>query len=359
MTLRVQASVPRRLEQIALLRLDEKMLAATYERTGPAADVLTLGQTATPVASAGEVLVRVHASGINPADVKRRAGWRGAGMDHPLIIPHTDGAGQIVAVGAGVDAARVGERVWMWNAQGSYGEPGRAFGTAAEFIAIDSLQAVRLSDRLDYAEGANLGVPAMTAHRALFADGPVTGQTIFVNGAAGAVGHFAVQMAVAGGARVIGTVSTAAGAALVTRAGAFATIDRNSEDVAARILALTGGDGVDRIVEVDFGANLALDAAVLKRNGTVAAYSSSSNTTPVLPYYAFAIKGANLRFIQSFFLPPAERLAGEKMIAELADAGRLTVAIGARLPLQDIVKAHEAVERGGLGSMVLMLDGAQ
>lgn len=333
------------------------MLAAFYTRTGPAAEVLSVGEMAPPIPGPGEVLVRVHASGINPADVKRRGGWRGMGMDHPLIIPHTDGAGEIVAVGEGVDRDRIGERVWLWNAQGGYGEAGRAFGTAAEFIAIASHQAVRLADSLTYADGANLGVPAMTAHRAVFADGPVAGQTIFVNGAAGAVGHFAVQMAVAGGARVIGTVSNQEAAAHVMDAGAFATIDRKTEDVAMRVLELTEGQGVDRIVEVDFGANLELDAAVLKRNGTVAAYSSSSDPTPVLPYYAFASKGANLRFIQGFLIPEDQRLAGEKTIAELADAGRLSVGIGATFPLRDIAKAHERVERGGLGNVVVLIKG--
>ncbi|UUZ64798.1 alcohol dehydrogenase catalytic domain-containing protein [Polaromonas sp. P1-6] len=211
------------------------MLAATYTCTGPAAEVLSVGQVDEPVASPGEVLVRVHASGINPADVKRRGGWQGTGMAHPLIIPHADGAGEIIAVGEGIDPARIGERVWMWNAQGSYGEPGRAFGTAAEFIAIASRQAVKLPDSLSYAEGANLGVPAMTAYRAMFADGSVSGQTIFVNGAAGAVGHFAVQMAVAGGARVIGTVSTPEAAAHVMNVGAFVTIDRKRRRICAHL----------------------------------------------------------------------------------------------------------------------------
>ncbi|WP_117192152.1 NADPH:quinone reductase [Rhizobium terrae] len=334
------------------------MLAATYTRTGPAAEVLSVGEMVAPVAGPGEVLVRVYASGINPADVKRRGGWRGIGMDHPLVIPHTDGAGQIVAVGEGVDPARVGERVWMWNAQGGYGEAGRAFGTAAEFIAIASHQAVRLADGLTYTDGANLGVPAMTAYRCVFADGPVAGQTIFVNGAAGSVGHFAVQMATASGARVIGTVSNLEAAAHVMDAGAFAAIDRKKENVAARILELTEGQGVDRIVEVDFGANLELDAAVLKRNGIVAAYSSSSNPTPVLPYYAFASKGANLRFIQGFLIPEDQRLAGENMIAEMAGAGKLKVAIGTTFLLHDIAKAHERVERGSLGNVVVLIGGA-
>lgn len=331
------------------------MLAATYTRTGPAAEVLKVGDVEAPVAGPGEVLVRVRASGINPSDVKRRAGWIEKVMPHPVIIPHSDGAGDIVAVGEGVDPARVGERVWLWNAQGSYGEPGRAFGTAAEYIALPARHAVRLSDRLSYADGANMAVPAMTAFRCIYSDGPVTGQRIFVNGAAGSVGLFAVQMAVAGGARVIGTVSNPDAAAYVKKLDAFATIDRKTEDVAARVLQLTDGQGVDRVVEVDFGANLELDIAVLKRNGTIASYSSTSNREPVLPYYAFAGKGANLRFIQCFHLPEDQRIAGEQKIAELADAGKLSVATGATFPLEEIAKAHERVERGGFGNVVVMI----
>ncbi len=331
------------------------MLAATYTRTGPAAEVLKVGEVEAPVAGPGEVLVRVRASGINPSDVKRRAGWIEKVMPHPVIIPHSDGAGDIDAVGEGVDPARVGERVWLWNAQGSYGEPGRAFGTAAEYIALPARHAVRLSDRLSYADGANMAVPAMTAFRCIYSDGPVTGETIFVNGAAGSVGLFAVQMAVADGARVIGTVSNPDAAAYVKKLGAFATIDRKTEDVAARVLQLTDGQGVDRVVEVDFGANLELDIAVLKRNGTIASYSSTSNREPVLPYYAFAGKGANLRFIQCFHLPEDQRIAGEQKIAELADAGKLSVAIGATFPLEEIAKAHERVERGGFGNVVVMI----
>lgn len=329
------------------------MRAAFYERTGAARDVLTVDRLEAPVAAAGEVLVKVRASGINPADVKRRAGWRGMQLDHPLIVPHTDGAGEIIAVGEGVDPARIGERVWMWNAQGGYGEAGRAFGTAAELIALPSEQATRLPDSLDFEEGACLGVPAMTAFRAVHADGPVEGQTILVNGAAGAVGHFAVQLALAGGAQVIGTVGNAQAADHLRGAGAERIIDRKREDVAARVMELTDGKGVDRIIEVDFGANLALDIAVLKPNGTIASYSSSSAPEPTLPYYAFAGKGANIRFIQGFRIPISHRLEGERLICALADAGKLQVAIGQTYPLSEIAAAHEHVERGSVGNVVI------
>jgi len=332
------------------------MLAATYSRTGPAAEVLAIGEQPDPVAGSGEVLVRLRASGINPADVKRRAGWNGMQMEHPLVIPHTDGAGEIVEVGAGVDRRRIGERVWLWNAQGGYGTSGRAFGTAAGLIAIDARQAVPLPDQLDFAAGACLGVPAMTAFRAVLADGPVSSQTILVNGAAGAVGHCAVQIALASGARVIGTVGSDAAAAHAQAAGAFATIDRKREDVAARVMELTAGEGVDRVVEVDFASNMQLDAAVLKANGTVASYSSSSNPQPVLSYYAFQSKGANLRFIQGFAIPAAARLTGEALLAKLAAAGRLSIAVAKTYPLAEIAQAHRDVERGGnLGNIVVTL----
>ena len=329
------------------------MRAAFYTRTGPAEDVLEIGEQPDPVAGENEVLVRVRASGINPADVKRRAGWRGMGMDHSLVIPHTDGAGEIVDVGAGVDRARIGERVWMWNAQGGYGEAGRSFGTAAEMIALPSVQAVRLAEQFDFAAGACLGVPAMTAWRAIHADGPVEGQTLLINGAAGAVGHMAVQIAVAGGARVIATVGNDAAAAHVRATGVHELIDRKRENVAERVLELTENAGVERIIEVDFAANQNLDATVLRTNGTIAAYSSTSDPAPVLAYYSFAAKGANLRFIQGFALPKQTRRDGEAGIARLAAEGRLQVAVARTFPLDEIAAAHHAVENGSLGNIVV------
>jgi NADPH2:quinone reductase len=328
--------------------------AAFYRRTGPAREVLGLGELPEPVAGPGEVLVRVRASGINPADTKRRAGWRGLAMDHPLIVPHGDGAGEIAAVGKGVDPARVGERVWLWNAQGGYGEPGRAFGTAAERVALPAAQAVRLPDAYGFAEGACLGVPAVTAHRAVTADGPVAGQTVLVVGAGGAVGHFAVQLAVADGARALAVVGSAARAAHALAAGAAVAIDRHREDVVARVLAATGGAGVDRVIEVDFGANHAQGLAVLKTNGAIASYSSTSCPEPVLPYYAFATKGARVLFVQGFNLPADARRAAQSAIAALASAGRLTAAVGRVLPLAAIAEAHELVEQGAvIGNVVL------
>lgn len=334
------------------------MRAARYTRTGPAADVLTIGSHPVPAPAAGEVLVRIAASGINPADVKRRAGWNGAQMAHDLVIPHSDGAGTIAAVGGGVDPARIGQRVWLWNAQGGYGTAGRAHGTAAEFIALPQTQALPLADALSFVEGACLGVPAQTAWLAVMGDGPVTGQTVLVQGAAGAVGSMAVQIALAGGAAVLATVSHCEGAAMVQPFGPVRTLDRSREDVVAGVRALTNGRGVDRIIEVDLAANMAADAAMLAPHGTLASFSCSSNPTPILPYYDFANLGATIRFIQGFILPHTLRPQAEAAIADMTARGALRPLIGATYSLEDIALAHARVEARAPGQTVLTLSPA-
>ncbi len=325
------------------------MRAIYYEATGPAADVLKGVEFPDPVASAGEVLVRVATSGINPADVKRRVGWGGMTMAHPRIIPHCDGAGVIQAVGSGVSPARVGERIWMWNAQGGYGEAGRAFGTAAEMIALPSVQAVPLPDSYSLEAGACLGVPAMTAHRCIMADGPVVGQTVLVQGGAGAVGYLSVQIALLEGARVITTVSGRNAAERMRALGAE-PVDRKAGDVADLVLTMNDGKAVDRIVEVDFAANRVTDARLISLNGTIASYSSSSDPSPQLAYYDFASKGINLRFIQGFALSPKARAEGEAWIA----AHPLNIPIAATFPLEQCADAHEHVERSSTFGQTLL-----
>lgn len=331
------------------------MRAASYSSVGSAREVLKVGEQPRPSPGPGEVLVRVHASGINPADVKRRAGWNGTGMSHPLVIPHCDGAGVIEAVGQGVDSSRLGARVWMWNAQGGYGCDGRAFGTAAEYIALPEAQAVDLPQALDFVAGACLGVPAMTAWWSLQGGPARASQRILVQGAAGAVGLCAVQIAVACGAEVIGTVSNAAAAEHVRTRADIPLIDRKTEDVAARVHDLTGGKGVDRIIEVDLAANMVCDAACLASHGTIASYSCSSNPIPPLPYYRFANLGAYLHFVQGFAIPPEERARGHAALTALTQAGQLDLPIGAVFNLSEIAEAHERVEGGGLGNTVVRL----
>ncbi|MCV2874035.1 NADPH:quinone reductase [Defluviimonas sp. WL0050] len=323
------------------------MKAVWFERFGPADEVLTVGDLPDPVPAAGEVLVRLHASGVNPSDVKLRAGARaGAVMGWPRIVPHSDGAGVIEAVGAGVDAARVGERVWIWN-----GGWQRQFGTAAERIALPAEQAVRLPDGTGYAEGACLGIPAMTAWRAVFADGPVAGKTVLITGGAGTVGRYACQMARLGGARVITTVSSAEKAAHSTAAE---WINYRDTDVVQAVKDMTRGEGVDRIVEVDFAAGQAAAIALLKPGGVIATYASASEMQPRLDFYPLMFRNITLRMILVYLLDPETRRQGEAQLTEWLEAGALSHAVVPGGGLADCAAAHLMVEAGNkLGTVVL------
>lgn len=323
------------------------MRAAWYEKNGPAAEVLRVGEMPVPEPGPGEVRVRVVASGLNPTDVKSRAGSRPMGF--PRVVPHQDGAGVIDAVGPGVPAARVGERVWMFIVQFQ-----RPWGTAAEFTVVPAKLAVTLPRATGFAEGACLGIPAVTAHRCLFADGPVAGQTVLVTGGAGAVGHYAVQLAKWGGARVIATVSSPAKAARAAAAGADHTVNYRTGDPAAEILALTGGAGVDRIVDVDFGGNLATSLKVVKVNGTIAAYASMGDAEPKLPFYALMTRNVTVRPVLIYTMPERAKDEAAADVVRLVEAGRLQHQIGARFPLARIVEAHEAQESGQvIGNIVV------
>src|SRR6195952_878486 len=224
------------------------MKAVWYERSGAAPDVLTFGDTPTPVAGPGEVRVQLKASAVNPADVGRRAGSYRA-LEYPRVIPNSDGAGIIDQVGDGVSRLSVGQRVWLFNGQRN----GRAFGTAAEYIALAEHLVTPLPDDVSFAAGATLGIPGMTAWCCLFGDGPIAGQTVLVTGGAGAVGHYAVQLAKWGGARVIATVSSPIKDMEARLAGADLVINYRNDDVIAKVLDFTKQRGVDRVVDGDFG----------------------------------------------------------------------------------------------------------
>jgi NADPH:quinone reductase len=327
------------------------MRAAWYERNGSAADVLTVGELPVPEPGPGEVRLRVVASGLNPTDVKARAGSRPMGF--PRIVPHQDGAGVIEKVGPGVPASRVGERVWVFTVQWQ-----RSWGTAAELTVVPARLAVRLPSNTSFAEGACLGIPAVTAHRCLFADGPPAGQTVLVTGGAGAVGHYAVQLAKWSGARVIATVSSPEKAATAAAAGADHTVNYRSADPAAQILELTGGAGVDRIVDVDFGGNLAVSLKVLKVNGAIATYASMGDPEPKLPFYLLMAKNATIRPVLLYTMPDRARDEAVSDIVRLVEAGRLLHQIGARFPLERIVEAHQAQESGKVtGNIVIDVAG--
>jgi NADPH2:quinone reductase len=327
------------------------MKAVWYERLGEAAEVLRYGEHPTPQAGAGEVRVRLHASGVNPADCNRRAG-RGHPMEFPRVITHSDGAGVVDQVGEGVDAALLGRRVWLYN-----GQRGRAFGTAAQWIALDATLVTPLPDALGFDEGACLGIPAMTAWLCTFMDGEVSGRTVLVQGGAGAVGHVAVQLAKWGGARVIATVSGEAKRRHALAAGADAVIDRRDEDVAARVLALTEGAGVDRIVEVDFGGNLEVSMEVLRPNGRIAAYASRGDASPRLPFTEMMRRNLSVHGVLLPGTPVAARRAAQQGLMRWVAAGGAQLAVSAVFGLADTVRAHQAVEAGTkLGTVVVRCD---
>jgi NADPH:quinone reductase len=326
------------------------MRAAWYERFGSAQDVLVVGQRPDPLAGPGEVLVRVHASGINPSDVKRRAvDLGGFGGKFPLVIPHSDGSGIIEAVGAGVDKSRVGERVWTWNAQWQ-----RPFGTAAEFVTLPSEQAVRLPDHISFEAGACLGIPAQAAHRAVFADGPVTGCTILVTGGAGVVGRYAIQLAKWGGARVITTVSGPEKAAHAKTAGADIVLDYKREDVVAAVMAATNGVGVDRVIDVELGGNLAVTCQVLRVNGVVVAYGSVAAPNPVLPFYPMMFKALTIRLVVVYMLPANARRQAIADLTTVLEENELRPDVGKILPLGQIAEGHHLVEGSSVIGKVIL-----
>ena len=327
------------------------MRAAWYERYGPARDVFHVGEMPNPEPGPGEVLVRVHASGMNPSDWKSRTGSRGPQMPFPRVIPHSDGAGVIEAVGAGVDASRVGERVWLFEGQWQ-----RPFGTAGEYIALPSGHAPTLPESVTFREGACIGIPAMTAHRCLFASGPVNGMTVLVTGGAGAVGHCAIQLAKWGGATVITTVSSDEKAGHALRAGADHSVNYRTEDVGERVLELTGGEGVERIVEVDFGGNLAASKRALRLNGAIGCYASTGDREPAVEYQALSRKNATVHFVLVYSEPESAKRQAVDDIATAIAGGALTHPIAAVMPLDDIAAAHEMQESNtAIGNIVIDL----
>jgi NADPH2:quinone reductase len=327
------------------------MRAAFYERTGPARDVLTLGELPDPEPCPGEVRVRVAWSGVNPSDVKSRAGLRTKALPFRRVIPHSDGSGTIDRVGEGVDPARVGERVWVWNAAW-----GRAAGTAADYVVLPSVQAVPLPEGTDPAAGACLGIPALTAYHAVAVDGGVEGKSVLVAGGAGAVGHYTVQLAKLKGARqVIATVSSPAKAELARAAGADLVVNYREEDFAARCREATGGRGLDRIIEVDFAANVEADLRALRHEGEVVVYGSGAPEIPV-PFAPAILKNVLLRFFIVYNLTPEDRTRAVADLTRLLEENALTHNIAARLPLERVAEAHEMVESGrATGNVVLQV----
>jgi NADPH:quinone reductase len=322
------------------------MIAAWYDRQGPATDVLQIGELPAAEPAPGEVRVRLSLSGANPGDIKKRQSWLGNPMAFPRIIPHSDGAGVVEAVGHEVDRAWLGRRVWVYGAQ-SY----RPFGTAAQSTVVPAALAVELPDAVSDETGACLGIPGITAHRAVFADGPVSGQMVLVHGVRGSVGSLAAQLARWAGATVIGTVRTDAEVGDVSAATADHVVSLQS-DPATAIRQLAPG-GVDRIIEVALSANADLDAAIL-RNGAVLAVYASPKDRPELPFWPMLFANVTIRLLGSDDFPQNAKDAAARDLTQAAAESALGIAIAEVMPLTQIAAAHELIESGTPAGRVLL-----
>jgi NADPH:quinone reductase len=328
------------------------MRAAFYERTGLAHEVLSIGEMPTPIPGSGEVRVKVSWSGVNPSDVKSRAGNRTKSLPFPRIIPHSDGSGILDLVGPDIAPARIGERVWIWNAAWM-----RPYGTAAEYVVLPSNQAVSLPKNVDLAAGACLGIPALTAYHAVTMDDGVANKNVLVTGGAGAVGHYAIQLAKIKGARqVIATVSGPEKATLAHEAGADLVLNYKTDDIQSAIHDATAGQGVNRIIEVDFAANVDKDIVVLQPGGEVIVYGSGAPEISV-PFSPSIRKGVRIAFFIVYSLDHDVRERAISDLTMMLEGNLLIHKIAARLPLAKIAEAHDLVESGrAIGNVVLKIE---
>lgn len=329
--------------------IPKTMLAAWYETQGPAEKVLQFGEMPVPEPHANDVLIRLHYSCINPSDIKRRNGFRGQPHAFPRIIPNSDGAGEICAVGKDVPSSRIGESVWVFNAQWK-----RPLGTSAQYICIPSSLAVPISSRVDKRIAASLGIPALTAHRALFADGDIKNQTVLVTGGAGSVGNCAIQLAKWAGARVFATVSSEEKAQHAIRAGADLVFNYQTQSVAKEILAATQNEGVHRIVEVAFGENLPQTLSVLAKHGVISAYASDKVPEPSLPFYDFMFKNQVLRWVFMYELKDKDLSSALSDISTWVNKVEPYPFIDSVWPINQVVQAHQRLESGqALGNVLI------
>ena len=323
------------------------MYASWYDRPGAAAEVLEVGELPDPQPGPGQVRVRVHVSGVNPGDTKKRAAWTGASLPFPRVIPHSDAAGVIDAVGDGVDARRVGHRAWVYGAQ-SY----RAFGTAAQLTVVPADLAVPLPDHVADDLGASLGIPGITAHRTVFADGPVDGRVVLVHGVLGGVGSLAAQLAAWAGATVVGTVRRAADLESVPPMLDHA-VALDGPNPAAAIREFVPG-GVDRVVEVSLSDNADLDQAVVANDAVIAAYATR-DTRPQIPFWPLLFGNVTLRMLGSDDFPTAAKRQAARDLTAAAAVGALHVDVAARYPLDEIAAAHDRVDAGTRGRVLISI----
>jgi NADPH2:quinone reductase len=326
------------------------MRATWYEQSGPAHEVLVVGEMPVPQPAAGEVRVAIRASGVNPGDVKKRGDAFSLGMPFPRVIPHSDGSGVVDAVGAGVSEAWLGKRVWCFGAQ-SY----RPFGTAAEYTVLPEQNVRELPGRVSFEQGACLGIPGITGHRAVHIAGPLRDRTVLVQGGAGAVGLAAVACAAHAGAQVIATVRREGDDQVALEAGAdiiLRTDGLSSEDV-VQAVRRAAPDGVDHVVEVAFHVNIGTDERVLAPGGSVASYATG-NSNPSIPFWPLVFKNATLYFLGSDDFPEEAKQQAAADLTELLAAGWAGYAVAPSFPLDEIAAAHVAVEQGSSSGRVVV-----
>ena len=331
------------------------MKAVFNTARGKASDTLEIRECNAPTPKAGDVLVAVKASGVNPSDYKVRSGAQGPMVADAVLI-HNDGAGVITAVGEGVDPARIGQPVWMYNVNRSVDGLGQGVnGTAAELVTVPAALAVELPEQATFEQGACLGVPAMTAHRAVMCGGSVKGKTVLVTGGAGSVGHSAIEIAKSMGARVITTVSSDTKAEIAKSAGADVIINYKTEDLQARLKDVAP-NGIEHVAEVDLAAHVDLYPLVCSLNASVGAYASAKSVTPTVPFYPLAFRNIQIQPIFVYSMSHVAKAEAIKDISRLLRNGQLKPRIGAEFGMDQVVAAHEAVESGTLvGNAVLTI----
>ncbi len=325
------------------------MKAAWFEKFGAASEVLITGEQPAPELGKGEVLVEIKTSAVNPSDVKKRAGAFPALLDDGFVIPNSDGAGVIVAVGEGVSGERVGDRVWVYQAQFE-----RRMGSAAGLLSIDNHRAVCLPDNASFEEGACMGIPAMTAHRCVFADGTVSDKSLLVTGGAGRVGFYAIQWASQAGARVVTTASNDQDRQACLEAGAHAVVNHRAADWYRLALEANQSKKFDRVIDVEFGANLPQTLELIRTGGTIATYSSTQEPQPVLPFLRMMYLDLSLRMVIVYAMPEAAKQEAVSAIGKALRNDLLQHRIAHFLPLDEIARANELIEEGGFrGSVIL------
>jgi len=325
------------------------MKAVWYSSFGLAKDVLVYGEQDAQQAGNGEVVVKLETSAVNPSDVKKRMGVSPTLLNQGYVIPNSDGAGVIESIGEGVDQQRLGERVWVYN-----GQHGRRKGTSAEYISLPQEQAVFLPDEADFRMGACMGIPAMTAHRCVMADGPVKDKLLLVTGGAGRVGHYAIQLAKLFGAEVIATASSSRSKKHCEEAGADFVVGHPSKTTSAAILEYTNGRKLDRVIEGDFGANLPFLLDVLGTNGIIATYASGTNTEPGLPFYKMMYLDITLRTVLVYVMPWQAKKDAIDDITTMLSTNALKHRIAQTYPLAESAQAHQAIEQGEVFGCVVL-----